>query len=200
FAPPMKRAFGIVCKLAAASLPASLRRTSVASAALSLAIAMMVAVAVMVGSFRVTVDIWVKQTIMSDLWLRPSKGLTNADAALFPPSILDDLRNVNFIEGLDPVRGRDVILGDSIVSVGSGDFGVAARLGSLPMIRPRSSSEALRNALASDGVFVSESFSLKFEKGVGDVVELPTAHGTRGFPITGVYRDYSNDRGVVVMD
>src|ERR1051326_3722023 len=86
---PLGKLFGIVGKLAAASLPAPLRRTSVASAALSLAIGMMVAVAVMVGSFRVTVDIWVKQTIMSDLWLRPAKGLTNADAALFPPAILD---------------------------------------------------------------------------------------------------------------
>jgi len=197
---PVEKIFGLVGKLAAGSLPASLRRTSIASAALSLAIGMMIAVAVMVGSFRVTVDIWVKQTIMSDLWLRPAKGLTNADAALFPPAILDDLRNVPFIAGLDPVRGRDVILGDSLVSVGSGDFRVASRLGTLPMITPRSSSEALRRAFATNGVFVSESFALKFKKKLGDVITLPTAHGTQTFPIAGIYRDYSNDRGVVVMD
>jgi putative ABC transport system permease protein len=200
FAPPMRRAFGIVGHLAAASLPASLRRTSIANAALSLAIAMMVAVTVMVGSFRVTVDIWVRQTVRSDLWLRPAKGLTNADAALFPPSILDNLRKIDFIAALDPVRGRDVILGDSIVSVGSGDFRVASRFGDLPMITPRSSRDALRRAIETNGVFVSESFSIKFKKGVGDSIDLPTAHGTRRFPITGVYRDYSNDRGVVVMD
>ncbi|HET8799446.1 MAG TPA: ABC transporter permease, partial [Thermoanaerobaculia bacterium] len=41
-----------------------------------------------------------------------------------------------------------------------------------------------------------ESFALKFGKGTGDVVELAGAR----FPITGVYRDYSSDRGVVVMD
>src|SRR5206468_1331984 len=115
---------------------ASLRRTSVASAALSIAIAMMVAVALMVGSFRVTVDIWVKQTIQSDLWLRPAKGLTNADAALFPPAILDDVRKIGFIAAVDPVRGRDVILGDSIINVGSGDSRVASQFGSLPMIAP----------------------------------------------------------------
>jgi putative ABC transport system permease protein len=200
FAPPMRRAFGIVGHLAAASLPASLRRTSIANAALSLAIAMMVAVTVMVGSFRVTVDIWVRQTVKSDLWLRPAKGLTNADAALFPPSILGDLRKVDFIAALDPVRGRDVIFGDSIVSVGSGDFRVASHFGDLPMIAPRSPRDALQRAIATNGVFVSESFSIKFRKGVGDSIELPTAHGTRRFPIAGVYRDYSNDRGVVVMD
>src|ERR1051326_1491528 len=53
-AAPMRRAFGVVGQLAAASMPASLRRTSVATAALALATGMMVAVAVMIGSFRET--------------------------------------------------------------------------------------------------------------------------------------------------
>jgi len=59
-------------------------------------------------------------------------------------------------------------------------------------------------------VFVSESFAIRFDKRVGDVIELPGAAvlssavnaraGVARFPITGIYRDYSNDRGVVVMD
>ena len=161
---------------------------------------MMVAVALMVGSFRVTVDIWVNQTITSDLWLRPAKALTNADAALFPPAIVDDVRKIDFIDAIDPVRGRDVIYRDSIIAVGSGDFHVAARSGSLPMVTPHSANNALLEAIARNGVFVSESLALKYKKSVGDSIDLPTAHGPRSFPITGVYRDYSNDRGVVVMD
>lgn len=198
--PVMTRAAGIVGTLAAASLPASLRRTAVASAALSLAIGMMVAVGLMVGSFRETVRIWVNQTVQSDLWLRPAKRLTNADAALFPASIGDEVRRVPFVRAVDRVRGRNVLYGDTIIAVGSGDFDIAARDGDLPMIRPRSAREALREAIRRDGVFVSESFAIKFNKDVGDVVRLPVAGGTREFPITGVYRDYSNDRGVVVMN
>ena len=198
--PVMARAFGIVGRLAAASLPASLRRTSVASAALSLATGMMVAVALMVGSFRETVRIWVDQTVQSDLWLRPAKGLSNADSALFPASIGDEVGRVPFVRGIDRARGRDVLYGDTIITVGSGDFDVAARYSELPMIRPRSSREALTEAVRRNGVFVSESFSLKFDKNVGDVIRLPIVGGTRDFPITGIYRDYSNDRGVVVMN
>ncbi|MGZ8828911.1 MAG: ABC transporter permease [Thermoanaerobaculia bacterium] len=198
--PTMARAFGIVGRLAAASLPASLRRTSVASAALSLATGMMVAVALMVGSFRETVRIWVDQTVQSDLWLRPAKGLSNADSALFPASIGDEVGRVPFVRGIDRARGRDVLYGDTIITVGSGDFDVAARNSELPMIRPRSSREALTEAVRRNGVFVSESFSLKFDKNVGDVIRLPIVGGTRDFPITGIFRDYSNDRGVVVMN
>jgi putative ABC transport system permease protein len=197
---PYRGAFGIVGELASASIPASLRRTSIASAALSLAIGMMVAVALMVGSFRETVRVWVDQTVSSDLWLRPAKGLSNADAALFPNAISADLAKIPFVAAFDRARGRGVLYNDDRVLLASGDFAVAARFGDLPMIAPGKQSEALRNAIARNGVVVSESFSLKYNKGVGDDITLTTIHGRHSFPITGVYRDYSNDRGVVAMD
>jgi putative ABC transport system permease protein len=196
--PLLERMFGIVGRLAAASLPASLRRTSVASAALSLATGMMVAVALMVGSFRETVRIWVDQTVSSDLWLRPSKGLANASVALFPPEVADELRKVPFVEAIDRARGMDIVYGDTIVTIASGDFDVAARYGDLPMIAPRSPKKALLDAIRRNGVVVSESFALKFEKSVGDTITI--AGKSPPLPITGIYRDYSNDRGVVVMD
>jgi putative ABC transport system permease protein len=197
---PYRALFGIVGELASATIPASLRRTSIASAALSLAIGMMVAVALMVGSFRETVRVWVDQTVSSDLWLRPSKGLSNADAAVFPDAISADLAKVPFIAAFDRARGRGGAYGDATITVASGDLGVAARFGDLPMIAPRSAAEGLQNAVKRDGVMVSESLALKYEKGVGDEITLTTLHGLHRFPITGVYRDYSNDRGVAVMD
>lgn len=196
FSPLLEKLFGIVGRLAAVSLPASLRRTSVAGAALAVATGMMVAVALMVGSFRETVRIWVDQTVSSDLWLRPSKGLSNAQVALFRPEIADELQKVPFVAAIDRVRGKDVLYGDTLIALGSGEFAVASRKGDLPMVGRHSSSGAIAEALRTNGVVVSETFAIKFDKRVGDVVEL--AH--HRFPITGIYRDYSNDRGVVVMD
>jgi putative ABC transport system permease protein len=188
---PFRAMFGIVGQLATASIPASLRRTSIASAALSLAIGMMVAVALMVGSFRETVRVWVDQTVSSDLWLRPSKGLSNSQVAVFPNAISADLAKVPFVASFDRIRGRDVAYGDAIIFVGSGDAEVAMRRGSPPMIDGR---------MSLDGVVVSESFSTKFGKRVGDFVELHGVRGLQRFRVTGVYRDYSNDRGVVFMN
>ncbi len=197
---PLRWLWGIVGQLASASIPASLRRTAVATAALALATGTMVAVALMIGSFRETVRVWVGQTVSSDLWLRPSKLLSNADAAVFPAEIGDELQRVPFIAAIDRIRGRDMVYHDRIIAVGSGDTAVALAHGDLPMVAPRSGATALRNVLARHGVLVSESFAVKFGKGVGDTVDLPTARGIERFPITGIYRDYSNDRGVVFMD
>src|SRR5207237_2274504 len=118
---PLLRAFGIVGRLASSSLPASLRRTSVASAALSLATGMMVAVALMVGSFRETVRIWVDQTVSSDLWLRPARGLSNGSNTLFPPEVADEVARIPFVQAVDRVRGNGVLYGGAIIFVGSAD-------------------------------------------------------------------------------
>lgn len=198
--PILRGLFGIVGRLAVSSLSASLRRTSVAGTALAVAIGMMVAVALMVGSFRETVRIWVDQTVRSDLWLRPSRGLSNAQTALFPASIGEELEKIDFIEAIDRIRGRDVLYGEDIIWVGSGEFRVVEESGDMPMVAPRSFRRAVTDALRHGGVFVSESFAVKFDKKVGDTVTIPVANGRRTFPITGIYRDYSNDRGVVVMD
>jgi putative ABC transport system permease protein len=49
-------------------------------------------------------------------------------------------------------------------------------------------------------VLISETLAYKYDLDVGKAIELPVASGLHSFPITGIYRDYSNDRGVVVMD
>jgi putative ABC transport system permease protein len=198
--PLLERAFGVVGRLAAVSLPASLRRTSIAGAALSVATGMMVAVALMVGSFRETVKIWVEQTVQSDLWLRPAKGLSNATVALFPDAIAGDLRRLPFIKDFDRIRVRDVLYEDSVVMLTTGEFDVAARNANMRMVSPRDATEALRDALRDRGAFVSETFSTKFRKGMGDTVEIPTPKGKLRLPVRGIYRDYSNDRGVIVID
>jgi putative ABC transport system permease protein len=197
---PLERLFGIVGKLAAGTLPASLRRTAVASAALSLATGMMVAVALMVGSFRETVRIWVDQTVQSDLWLRPAKGLSNAPTAVFPKEIENDLRAIPFIAAFDRIRARSIVYGDDLLTLTSGEFGVAAKGAGIHMVSPGSTKAAMADAQRKGGVFVSEPFATKYGKSVGDTILVPSPRGALRLPIAGVYRDYSNDRGVIVMD
>jgi hypothetical protein len=144
--------------------------------------------------FRETVRIWVDQTVSSDLWLRPAKGLSNAQVALFPAEVGDAAARLPFVEDIDRVRGKDVVYGDTIIAVGGAEFDVAAERG-LPMVTPRSARVALRTRFVRTASSCP-SFALKFDKRVGDHIDLARMR----LPITGIYRDYSNDRGVVVMD
>ncbi|MDX1582518.1 MAG: FtsX-like permease family protein [Thermoanaerobaculia bacterium] len=196
---PMTSIFSIPGQLASASMPASLRRTAIAAAALLIAIAMMVAVSVMIGSFRDTVDAWVAQTVASDIWIRPVRTLESVPAS-FPPAIVEDLETIDIIEDYDPFRGREILIDEMPFILGSGDFETLIRHGRLPMIEPDSQTEALRSALTSDGAIVSESFATRLDLEAGDSLELPTPDGPVPIRIVGVYRDYSTDRGIIVID
>lgn len=194
------RPFPVAGRLAAASIPASLRRTAIATAALMTAIAMMVSVAIMIGSFRETVDAWVGQTVQSDLWIRPAQGLTNSDVATLPPEVAEEVRAMPEVAAIDRYRGMEVVWRESLITVGSGEFEVLQSWGSIPMVEPSSHRAAVGRALRERGVLISESLALRHDLRTGQVLEIPTPSGPGSFPIAGIYRDYSNDRGIVVMD
>lgn len=196
---PMSSIFSLPGRLASASMPASLRRTSIAAAALLIAVAMMVAVAIMIGSFRDTVDAWVAQTVASDIWVRPVRTLGSAPAT-FPETIAADLDEIDFIEAYDRFRGREILIEGMPFLLGSGDFSTLIAHGRLPMIEPETQEAALRTALSEHGALVSESFAAHVGLEAGDTIEIPTPDGPRAVRISGVYRDYSSDRGIIVID
>ena len=66
----IRASLGVEAMLASRGLSASLRRTSVLTGALSTAVAMMVAIGIMVGSFRETVAVWLDQQLRADLFVR----------------------------------------------------------------------------------------------------------------------------------
>jgi len=61
----------VEAKLAAANLRNAIPRLSISVAALAVALAMMTAVSIMIGSFRDTVTYWVSQTLVADVYARP---------------------------------------------------------------------------------------------------------------------------------
>ena len=62
--------FGVEGALAHANLSGAIPRVAVSVAALAVALSMMVAIAIMIGSFRETVIYWVGQTLQADLYHR----------------------------------------------------------------------------------------------------------------------------------
>jgi putative ABC transport system permease protein len=52
---------------------------------------------------------------------------------------------------------------------------------------------------AGEAVLVSEPWAMRRGTRVGDMLSLPTPSGEREFPVAGIFRDYTSDRGVVAL-
>jgi putative ABC transport system permease protein len=104
------------------------------------------------------------------------------------------------IDALDSFRNIDLVYRDRLVVLGAGDFAIVLSHGSLLFKEPADGRDALRRAIGTDSVIVSEAFATHQGAHPGDLLTLDTPQGPREFRVVAVYYDYAVDRGVIVMD
>ena len=196
----MPRIQGVEIVMARANLGASIRRLSISVAALVVSLAMMVAIAIMIGSFRETVVYWVEQTLQADLFISGARQSPAGSRDGISRDVEQVVVNYPGVVAVDGFRAVDVSYGESTIVVGSGRFGVLLEHGNLLFKSPRNGREAMAAAIGQQAVVVSESFSLRYSVQVDDQISLPTPKGLKLFSVAAIYFDYSNDRGLVVMD
>ena len=187
-------------RLAHANLGGAIPRLSISAAALAASLAMMVAIAILVGSFRETVTYWVGQTLRADLFVSASRRGPADGRAVVSAESEAIVAAHPAVAAIDAFARVEVPYRGSVITVGAGRFDVQATHGGLAFKAPADGRAAMARAVGGDAVVVSEAFSLKHGAQLGDRIELATPHGPAHFDVLAVYYDYSSDRGVAVMD
>lgn len=191
---------GISLTLASANLRGAIQRVSISIAALSVALGMMVAISIMVGSFRDTVSYWVGETMVADIYARPVTRTSATDEGEISNDAIEVAKSDPQVAAVYPFTTQELSYQGEPIVVGSGDFETFLRYGRLLYKSPSNAAEEIRQAIDRDAVAVNESFSLRFKKGVGDIIDIPTVNGQHEFRIIAIYYDYSSSRGWAVMD
>jgi putative ABC transport system permease protein len=174
-------------------------RTSVAVAALTIAIAMMVAVAILIGSFRTTVVAWANETLRADLFVQPAGAGDASFDARMPPTTVARIAAVPGVAEIDTFRGLVIPLRGRLTTLGATDLERAARRRELRFVGP-ADGPAMAHLPGSNAVLVSEPFATKFGIGVGDRFTIETPSGPLELGVAAVYNDYSSDAGIVLID
>jgi putative ABC transport system permease protein len=197
------RQFGVEALLASRSLGGSLRRTSVLITALATAIAMMVSIGIMVGSFRETVITWIGEQLPADLYIRPAGDAAADRHPTISPEVVTAIKNLPGVAAIDRLRayeinyqGRPVMLGGADLSMYRTD---AARRRS-EFFSGRKPAAVFNDLRGSNNVVVSEPFTSKHQAKAGDDITLSLGTARPKFHIIDVYYDYSSERGEILMD
>jgi len=185
---------GLPGRLAARGAETSLSRTAVAVAALTVAAATVIGVSVMIGSFRGSVERWLELTLQADFYLRADNGVPGS--ATLPATVVESVAALPGVAGLSLSRWRRLPAptGDLLLRAhrpGPRGWGLYFIEGD--------SVTALPALEAGRGVVVAEPLARRRGLGAGGSLELPALSGTLRLPVLGVFRDYSSDRGAVVM-
>ncbi|MCB1056742.1 MAG: ABC transporter permease [Acidobacteria bacterium] len=188
---------GLLARMAARGVVASLSRTGVAMAALTVAVSMSVGVGVMIDSFRDSVVRWLEYTLAADVYVSPIRPGHGGARAPLSPELAARLAALPGVERVNTMRRVEIDTAAGPVRLAVADLDERGRDGfHLVAGSPGAAWTAVSD---DDGVLVSEPFAFHRRVGVGDRLELPTDRGPRSFRIAGVYRDYGSDQGVVVL-
>jgi putative ABC transport system permease protein len=189
--------FGLLGRMAARDVIAALSRTSVAIAALMVAMSVTVGVGIMVGSFRQTVITWLDTSLRADIYVSPPGFAANRVDTVLDPAVIDRLSTAPGI--VDSVRYRNIIArsGDDLVQIVAIDVN---ERGKQAYSLVSGSYDTAWQAFASGAVFVSEPFAYRFNvPRSGGTITLQSDNGPQTFQVAGIFYDYSSDQGVVVM-
>jgi putative ABC transport system permease protein len=140
----------------------------------------------------------VQQTVAADLYIAPASNEAVGLGAVIPGEALGWLRRQASVDAVETFRELRTIMQRNgsteaiLLAVVGGSRRTILTVGG-------SGSGALKIADLR-GVAVSESFSRRHQVVVGEALTLLSPRGPVALPVAAIYRDYTRDEGVVLMN
>jgi putative ABC transport system permease protein len=181
------------------SLGRSLGITSVAAAALTVTVSMLVGITVMIGSFRRTLEVWVGTTIRADVYVTTESWSRARGEAAIDGATLAALTERAEVQAVDRLRQAFTEVGGRRVSLIGVDMALSEGASRFVLLEG-DGREALWSAREAGAILVGEPLARKQNLRRGDRLRVRTAGGERSLPIAGVYYDYGSEQGSAAVD
>lgn len=177
--------------LAARTIRASLSRTSIAVAALAVALSMTLGVDTMIHSFRRSVDAWLEGALQGDLYISPA---TTKWAHPLPDALVQSLSADPRVDALERYSTYSITVNGKPAKLRVIDASVLRHRSRFTFLKGK---EGAWDKMERGGVFISESLCYRLHLDVGAALDLSTPAGPRSFRVAAVVRDYSSDQGTI---
>jgi len=195
--PLLRRTTGVLGGMAARTVTKAISRTSVAIAALMVAVSVTIGVSVMIASFRNTVVNWLDLTLVADIYITTPGGARAG--ALIDAGTPALVAAVPGVAAVDSIRSVVVDSEFGPVNLSAADT-QRRRSADLYRFVNGASSDEVWQAMLGGAVIVSEPFAYRHNlPASGGHVTLRTDQGDHTFPVVAIYYDYSSDQGTILM-
>jgi putative ABC transport system permease protein len=164
------------------------------------AIGMTAGMAILVASFEHTMQAWVKRTLQADLYISSSGAQSASSQNRISARAAESLANHPAVKFAGMLVAYPISL-DGVPTLLSGvDLANQETRPDLPWVSAPSDNRVFDPFLNTGLALVSESFTERFRVKSGDTLTLPTPAGPQRVVIAGVFADYGNERGSVLVE
>lgn len=190
-------------RYAASQLARPAGRHLLTAAGLAVAIGMSAAMGILVASFESTLTAWIKQILKADLYVSGGGNSSVDNQSSLALDTWQHIEKMPGVSGVDVLRQYRFTLDGKDTVLGASDYNddPDRTLQMIWLDAPRDTSEKNLLKLFDDETpaWISESFSRRFAVTKGDSLTLPTPAGPKSLSITGLYADYGNEAGMLVV-
>jgi len=176
--------------LAVAQLQATPRQVAISVAAIVASFSLMVAMLIMVHSFRTSLEAWLVQMLPADLYLRVQRG---GDTGFLTAEEQTRLAATPGVRRFEVLRSQDLLIDPR-----RPPLTLLARSAAADVL-PFTSTRLTPGPDEPPPVWVSEVAADLYGWRAGQVVELPVGDRAHRFTVAGIWRDYARQNGAVVM-
>jgi putative ABC transport system permease protein len=183
----------VAVRIALAQLRGAPGQAGVSLAAIVASVSLMVSMAIMVASFRQSLDEWLERMLPADLYVRAGPG---SDTAFLSPAdqrtiaVLPGVRRVEFLRSQRLIVAPDRPPLALLARVVEAEGRVPPLLGAAHPLKPGDPPAAWVSEVASD------IYGWK----PGAVIELPLGGRHARFTVAGIWRDYARQQGAVLIE
>jgi putative ABC transport system permease protein len=193
-----QRIAGPLGRMAPREVVNSISRTSIAVAALMIAVAVTIGVSLMVNSFRSTVVTWLDQILQGDVYVSVPGATVSQPVYPLDPQVIPILESWPGVARVD-------LLQTAVVDSPRGPIQISANN------NPNDGLEQIYLAtevpipdvwktVQAGSVLVSEPLANRLDLPIrGAEIELYTDRGLHTFPVAGIYYDYASTQGNVIF-
>jgi putative ABC transport system permease protein len=161
---------------------------------------MLVSVAIMVGSYRDTVIVWLNDRLQADFYIQAAGQREARQYPTMDPAIADRIEALPEVQAVDRFRGYPVYYNGRPSILGAGQSEVLSRLGNFGFLDGSPPSQVLAKLGSGDNVIITETFANHHQLNAGDTLQLPLGGRLVDLAIVGIYYDYSNEGGAAIVD
>jgi len=165
-------------------------------AALMTALSMTIGVSVMVSSFRETVAAWVGQSMKADFFVTPASNEVTGFQDFLPAGFVEAVSANPAVRSVETYRQVPLTLPDRppfLLAALGNPFTAGMRFSGGDRERK------LRDWDAPGAALATEPLARRLGLAEGDTLTIPTPSGPVTLTIAGIYYDYSDDRGKLVV-
>jgi putative ABC transport system permease protein len=197
---PVNRIFKAKGKLSYGDLRGNIFRFSVALMSVAISSALIVALVTLIFSFRISLKAWIEKNISSDVYIKPSSCTTNYCFYPMSEDIIDAIRKMPEVAGVDKFRALKLELFGKKVIAGFADIRIK-RAYSKKRYHDEEYEATLKEMEGHQPVAgISDYLSIQYGLSEGDTIELSTPKGVKPFIINDVFSSYSTTSGFIYID